>query len=101
LGDNGLPAKDKKSSWAAADTWALWAQDDEGKVIAKNVHDELKTLKIWVWPTGCIENVTRHDQKGEDAIITQEAELRQLNAESLNEKMPEFKLCFDWIKSIN
>jgi putative ATP-dependent endonuclease of OLD family len=101
LGDNGLPAKDKKSSWAAADTWALWAQDDEGKVIAKNVHDELKALNIWVWPTGCIEHVTKHDGKGEDAIITQEAELRELDAESLNERMPEFKRCFDWIKTIN
>lgn len=101
LGENGLPARDKKSNWQAADTWALWAQDDVGKTIAASVHDELKTLGIWMWPNGCIEQVTRHDQKGEDAIIAQEAQLRELDANEVDLKMPEFKKCFDWIKAIN
>lgn len=100
LGDNGLPARDKKSNWQAADTWAVWAQDDEGKAMAISVHDELKAAGIWVWPNGCIEQVTRHDAKGEDAIIAQEAELRELDAAALDLKMPEFKMCFEWIKGL-
>jgi len=100
LGDNGLPARDKKSNWQAADTWAVWAQDDEGKPIATSVHDELKTAGIWVWPNGCIEQVTKHGAKGEDAIIAQEAELGALDAKQIDQKMPEFRKCFEWIKSI-
>lgn len=100
LGDNGIPARDKKTNWQAADTWAVWAQDDEGKGIATSVHDELKASGIWVWPTGCIEQVTKHDAKGEDAIIAQEAELRELDAKQIDEKMPEFRMCFEWIKSV-
>ena len=101
LGDNGLPAKVKNLTWQAADTWAVWAQDVEGKKIASAVHNELKAMGIWVWRNGSIEQVTQYDQKGEDAIIEQEMELRELDAAAIDLKMPEFKKCFEWIKGMN
>ena len=58
-------------------------------------------MGIWVWRNGSIEQVTQYDQKGEDAIIEQEMELRELDAAAIDLKMPEFKKCFEWIKGMN
>lgn len=100
LADNGLPTKAKNTGWQAADAWALMASDDEGKIIAQAVHNDLKKSGIWVWPVGCIEHVTGYTNKGEDAILQQEKKLRNLSAEELDELMPEFKKCFEWIHGL-
>ncbi|KAK42778.1 ATPase AAA [Caballeronia jiangsuensis] len=99
LGGNGLPTKGN-DGWQAADTWALFAADSEGRRIANSVHDLLKRKRIWVWPAGCIEQVTRTDDKGEDAILKQEAMLQSMGPADIDTNMPEFKPCFDWIRSV-
>jgi predicted ATP-dependent endonuclease of OLD family len=99
LGDNGLPVRGK-DGWVAADTWALFAADVDGKVIAKNAHDLLKSKRLWVWTVGCLEQVTRTPEKGEDAIIVQEGKLQGMTAAEIDREMPEFTPCFDWIRSL-
>lgn len=96
---DGLPQNDKKTGWQAADVWACFAVDDEGCVIVEASHDNLKSVGVWVWPQGCIEQVLDTHDKGEDAIIHQEERLRALNAADIEQQMPAFKACFDWIRS--
>ena len=97
--DNGLPTKDKATGWQAADTWAAFAKDDEGKAIALSVHEQLKELSIWIWPDGCIEQVTGATDKGEDAIIKQEAIMQKMSSQNIEQQMPAFKACFEWIRN--
>lgn len=99
LNGNGLPQNDKKSEWSAADAWACYAANEDGKAIALSSHETLKYSGVWVWLEGCIEQVTKADQKGEDAIAEQEDTLRALSATEIEEQMPAFKACFDWIRS--
>lgn len=98
LNGNGLPQK--CSQWSAADIWACFASDEEGQGIAQGSHETLKASRIWAWPQGCIEQVTCADDKGEDAIIEQERQLRTMSAEEIEQQMPAFKACFDWIRSL-
>ncbi|WP_296934941.1 AAA family ATPase [uncultured Marinobacter sp.] len=100
LNGNGLPQNDKKSGWSAADAWASYAANEDGKPIALSSHETLKYSGVWVWLEGCIEQVTKADQKGEDAIAVQEDTLRALSAAEIEQQMPAFKACFDWIRSI-
>jgi len=100
LGDNGLPTKDKKTGWQAADSWALMAAETDGKLLANSAADGLKTHKIWIWAQGCIEHVTGATDKGEDAIIRQETELQKMTTEQIETQMPAFKECFEWIRSL-
>lgn len=97
LNGNGLPQTHKNGGWAAADVWALVAQDAVGSVIAKRTHDALKTHGIWVWPDGCIERVTGWDHKGEDAILEQEEKLRNMSAANINLMMPSLGRCLEWM----
>lgn len=50
--------------------------------------------------TGCIEQVTNTVDKGEEAIIEQEQLLRAMAAADIEQQMPAFKACFDWIRSL-
>lgn len=97
LSDNGLPQKG--NDWTAADIWACFASDEEGKQLVQNNHEQLKASQVWVWPVGCIEQVTDAADKGEDAIIEQEQQLRAMSAEQIEQQMPAFKACLDWIRS--
>lgn len=97
LSDNGLPQK--CNQWSAADIWACFASDGEGLGIAKASHDALKGCRVWAWPQGCIEQVTGAEDKGEDAIIEQEQQLHTMSAAEIEQQMPAFKACFDWIRS--
>jgi predicted ATP-dependent endonuclease of OLD family len=100
LNGNGLPQNDKKSGWSAADVWASYAANEDGKPIALSSHETLKYSGVWVWLEGCIEQVTKADQKGEDAIAVQEDTLRALSAAEIEQQMPAFRACFDWIRSL-
>ena len=100
LNGNGLPQNDKQAGWLAADVWACFAADEEGKAVAEGSHDALKQANVWAWPQGCIEQVTGADDKGENAIIEQEQRLRDMSATEIEQQMPAFKACFDWIRSI-
>ncbi|WP_028572874.1 ATP-dependent nuclease [Desulfonatronum lacustre] len=100
LNGNGLPQTDKQAGWLAADVWACFAADDEGGAIAQSSHEALKATRVWVWPQGCIEQITNTDDKGEDAIIEQEQRLRAMSAAEIEEQMPALKACFDWIRSL-
>lgn len=99
LHDNGLPKNDKGNGWLAADAWALFAADIEGKSLAEQVQEALKDHRVWAWCEGCIEQVTGTADKGEDAIIEQEQRLRAMSAADIEQQMPAFKACFEWIRS--
>lgn len=99
LGGNGLPQNNKQAGWLAADAWACFAADEGGKVVAIGSHDALKQSSVWAWKQGCIEQVTGADDKGEDAIIEQEQRLREMSVTEIEQQMPAFKACFDWIRS--
>lgn len=99
LGGNGLPTNDKQAGWMAADVWALMAANDEGRAASDQAHETLKASGVWVWPLGCIEQVTGTNDKGENAIIEQEERLRTMSAADIEQQMPAFKACFDWIRS--
>ena len=99
LNGNGLPQSEKNGGWSAADAWAIVGSDADGKVIALRTHEALKIKQTWVWPLGCIEQVTACADKGEDAILEQEDKLRAMSAEDIDRDMPEFRRCFEWIKS--
>lgn len=98
LNGNGLPQSDRRAGWLAADVWECFAADQEGKLIAKNSHDALKGAGIWIWQQGCIEQVIGAENKGEDAIVEQEQRLLEMDASEIEEQMPAFKECFDWIR---
>lgn len=99
LNGNGFPQSDKQNGWLAADVWACFAADGEGRAIAEGSHADLKEQGVWAWPQGCIEQITGIDAKGEDAIIEQEQWLNEMSATDIENQMPAFKACFDWIRS--
>lgn len=96
----GLPQTDKQSGWTAADAWSCFAADLEGQEVVNVTHAVLKRIGVWVWPQGCIEQVADTKDKGEDAIIEQEKRLRAMSAAEIEQQMPVFKACFEWIRSI-
>lgn len=100
LNGNGLPQTDKKAGWSAADVWACFAGDDEGRALAIESHTQLKAKGVWVWVQGCIEQITGAQRKGEKAILDQERSLSAKSALAIEEQMPAFKQCFDWIRNV-
>ncbi len=100
LSGNGLPMSDKANGWLAADTWTLFATDGEGKNLAAQMQQALQDCSVWAWKEGCIEQVIGTENKGEDAIIEQEQQLHAMSAAEIEQHMPAFKACFDWIRSI-
>lgn len=100
LGDNGLPVKDKKTGWQAADTWAAFAQDDEGIRISADLHNVLLDHRVWIWKMGCLENVTGHEEKGEHAILAQEQSIGAMNAAEIEKSMPTIVHCFGWLDGL-
>lgn len=100
LGGNGLPQNDKSTGWLAADVWAEFALDSEGQTIAECTHQALMTQGVWAWSEGSIEQVTGTADKGEDAIIEQEITMLSMSAEQIEQKMPAFKRCFDWLRDL-
>lgn len=98
LGGSGLPMKDK-NGWSASDSWALFAEDTEGAAAAISVNSELKKHSVWVWQEGCIEQVTGHSEKGEDAILQQEDQLMRMTSDEVAQNMPSFVKCFEWLRS--
>lgn len=98
LGNDNLPKKG--NGWQAATSWSLFAKDVTGQTIAQAVHKTLKTRSVWIWPQGCIEDITGTTDKGEDAIIEQEATLRAMTSAEIAQQMPAFKDCFEWIRSL-
>lgn len=97
LGGNELPTKDKNTGWQAADTWAVFAQDAEGIEISASLHDALLEQHVWIWKAGCIENVTGHDEKGEDAILDQELAISTMDGVAIQTAMPAIVQCFRWL----
>ena len=99
-GGAGLPTKDKRTGWQAADTWAVFAADPDGASISCGLHDVLRAQGLWVWTAGCIEDVTGFGQKGEDAILAQELAIEKMDAEEIEKSMPQIKCCFDWLDGL-
>ncbi len=99
LDDNGLPMNDRSGGPTAIQAWAKVAGDAEGEKIVHAVHEELKSKRVWVWPQGCIENVTKYDGKGESAISDQESLLQSMGADTIKGDMPALNDCLEWIRS--
>lgn len=99
LNGNGLPQNQRNGGWSAADVWSVVAQDGDGSAVARRTHESLKEKDVWIWPVGCIEQVTGCDDKGEDAILEQEEQLRRMTAADLDSTMPGFRECFEWLRS--
>lgn len=99
LGENGLPTRSKNGGPSAAGAWAIFASDSAGRPIAEAVHEDLKQKAVWVWPAGCIEDVTGCEAKGEEAIADQEALLLQLDSAGIRAAMPGIHECLEWIQS--
>jgi putative ATP-dependent endonuclease of OLD family len=97
LNGNGLPQTQKNGGWTAADVWSLVAQDTNGSAIARQTQEALQAQGVWIWPDGCIEQVTGCVDKGEDAIFEQEEKLRNMSADDIDATMPSFKGFFEWI----
>lgn len=100
LGGNGLPQNDYQAGWPAPDVWACFSADKEGWELVQSSHNALKEGGVWTWTQGCLEQVTNTDKKGEDAIIEQETRLREMSGVEIEQHMPAFKACFDWIRSL-
>lgn len=98
IAGNGLPQN--RGEWKAAETWAIFAKEEDGNKISQTVQGQLKQKNIWVWSQGCIEHVTGTTEKGEDAIFEQEERLKTMNTGDFQMKMPAFKECFEWIKGL-
>lgn len=97
LNGNGLPETQKNGGWTASDVWSIVARDANGSTVAQRTHEELKANDVWIWPVGCIEQVTGCTDKGEDAILEQEEQLRNMLAADIDSTMPSFRACFEWI----
>ena len=97
LAANDLP--ENKSGFRAADVWALLTLEADGKTLASEIHNILKSRAIWVWKAGSIEQITGTANKGEDAIMECEEALRKMSAGDISQKMAAFVECFEWIKS--
>jgi predicted ATP-dependent endonuclease of OLD family len=91
----------KGNDFSAADIWALLAVDAEGKTLASDVHNHLKSHSIWIWKAGCIEQVTGTANKGEDAIIEQEEALRIKSSADVAVEFPAIVECIKWVKSFD
>jgi putative ATP-dependent endonuclease of the OLD family len=75
----------------------VFAQDAEGGEIAAGLHDSLLKQHVWIWKTGCLENVTGHEEKGEDAILDQELAIGAMDAVAIQAAMPAIVQCFGWL----
>jgi putative ATP-dependent endonuclease of the OLD family len=100
LSDNGLPMKDKKIGWLAADTWAIFAKDAEGAHISAGLHEVLLKQSVWIWMAGCLENVIGYEEKGEDAILAQELAIGAMDAAAIENSMPMIVDCFRWLDGL-
>lgn len=78
----------------------MLSHDGEGSAAAQTVQQCLLEHKVWVWPIGCIEQITGFDGKGEEAIVAQEKVIRSMDAHGIVEVMPLFKECFEWVDQL-
>ncbi|MBT9523411.1 MAG: ATP-dependent endonuclease [Dechloromonas sp.] len=99
LGGNGLPENARKTGWSAADAWAVMARHDKGKAIVQKTNEDLRRQGVFVWSCGCIEDVTGHTDKGEEAIAAQEEKLRKMMASDIAKGMPLLKECCEWLRA--
>ena len=83
----------------AAKIWQLMASEDDGKILAINVHKKLKEKSIWLWKEGCIEDVMQRKKKGEDAIIEHEQLIMKMSAEDMISQMPFLVECLKWVRN--
>lgn len=98
LGGNGLPMD--QGGAKAADTWARFAVSTDGAQIALAAHEALREHNVWAWPLGSIEDILGNADKGEDAILAQEDRLRELDHEAIEQQMPVFKSCMEWMRAL-
>jgi len=97
LNGSGLPQTQKKGGWAAEEVWSIVAKDARGGTIAKHTHERLKEKGVWIWPNGSIEQVTGCENKGENAILEQEEQLRNMSAAQIDTTLPSLRECLEWI----
>lgn len=94
VGANGFPQKGDRTLWPAL------ARDGEGSELVNRVHAALREHRIWLWKSGCIEDVLGiQGSKGEDAIACAGERLEAMRAQELTRTYPEACECLAWIRS--
>lgn len=99
LGGDSLPKNQKNGEWSAEKAWAVVAQDPEGAELVASVRSELLQHDVWIWAQGCVEDVTGAKSKGEDSIAEQEERLVSMSAEELQQSIPSFVECVNWVRA--
>lgn len=94
LGPNGYPKKTHRAAWPA------FAKDAEGAALVELVHAALKKHRVWMWKSGCIEDVLAIEgSKGEETLASAEECLQAMTCEELKRRYPEACECLRWIRS--
>lgn len=97
--NGGMPCKG--NNFVAADIWAIFAADADGQKVCTKIHNDLQAHSCWIWTAGCIEHVMGIADKGEDAIIEQEAVLRVMPQADVVNTFPTLVDCFEWIRKLS
>jgi putative ATP-dependent endonuclease of OLD family len=94
LDANGLPQKG--GTLKAADAWAAFATDPDGKPIAASLHTKLLAHGIWLWKSGTIEDALGTGNKGEQAIQVLELALPTKTPAEIRASLTEITALIDW-----
>lgn len=87
----------KGNGWTAAEAWAEFAKDPEGKAMCELAFEELKKHGVYVWRAGTIEDVLGIAGKGESEIQKVEADLTAMTNAQAQAAYPEILAMFNWV----
>lgn len=93
----GFPRKN--AVMTAAEAWAHFATDPDGREIANRLHSKLLPHQIWLWKAGTIEDVLGGVGKGEEAIQRLELTLPTKTASDIRTEHPELAAMLDWFST--
>ena len=96
LRPDGLPEGKKGGLWAA-DVYALFAEDGEGKAITQRLHDALLKHGVWLWKKGAIEHHLGLPGKGEGAWMEFLEMLEDHGPGKAITDVDEFRRLVDWV----
>ncbi|MEG2832393.1 MAG: AAA family ATPase [Bacilli bacterium] len=91
-----LPQKwnDKKAEFY----YSVLAKDSEAEHCIKNLHEKMKSNKIWLWTTGAIETQLELNSKTEKEWATFKENIMKQTNDEIKTKYPTLVELFNWIK---
>lgn len=101
LNNMGFPQNSKSGGPSAAEAWAVFSKDGDGRQIVKSVHDSLKKKHVWVWSCGSIEDVMGDKGKSEASLAAREERLSKMDPADIAQEMPELRDCLEWIGALS